>query len=90
MTYEAHKKYGPYVRVSPNMVTVNTKEGLKEIYGVNKNVQKAYFYHPVSGRGSNYTKNTFTAIDKQEHARKRKVLAHAFTDTALRSMEQYV
>ncbi|KAL7269963.1 hypothetical protein RUND412_007341 [Rhizina undulata] len=90
VTYEAHRKYGPYVRISPNMVTVNTKEGLKEIYGVNKNVQKAYFYTAAIGHASNYATSTSTAIDKNEHSRKRKVIAHAFTDSALRSMEQYV
>ncbi|KAL7268464.1 hypothetical protein RUND412_008914 [Rhizina undulata] len=90
VTYEAHKKYGPYVRLSPNFLTVNSKEGLKEIYGVNKNVQKAYFYTAAVGHSQNYAVNTASAIDKQAHARKRKVLAHAFTDSALRSMEQYV
>ncbi|KAL7267866.1 hypothetical protein RUND412_009532 [Rhizina undulata] len=90
VTYEAHKKYGPYVRLSPNFLTVNTKEGLKEIYGVNKNVQKSDFYRAAAGHWSNYVTSTVSAIDKQEHARKRKVLAHAFTDTALKSMEQYV
>ncbi|KAL7270771.1 hypothetical protein RUND412_006509 [Rhizina undulata] len=90
VTYEAHKKYGPYVRLSPNFLTVNTKEGLKEIYGVNKNVQKSNFYRAVAGHPSNYTAGTSLTIDKQVHARKRRVLAHAFTDAALRSMEQYV
>ncbi|KAL7267192.1 hypothetical protein RUND412_010233 [Rhizina undulata] len=61
-----------------------------EIYGVNKNVQKADFYHALAGHASNYATNTATEINKQVHARKRKVLAHAFTDTALKSMEQYV
>ncbi|KAL7273449.1 hypothetical protein RUND412_003704 [Rhizina undulata] len=90
MTHKAHKKYGPYVRISPNFLTLNTKEGLKEIYGVNKNVQKSHFYTAAVGHASNYAANTATEIDKQVHARKRKVLAQAFTDTALRSMEQYV
>ncbi|KAL7271917.1 hypothetical protein RUND412_005300 [Rhizina undulata] len=89
-TYKAHKKYGPYVRLSPNYVLLNTKEGLKEIYGVNKNVQKAEFYHAVAGYPQNYATSTFSTIDKEIHARKRRVLAHAFTDTALKSMEQYV
>ncbi|KAL7266150.1 hypothetical protein RUND412_011315, partial [Rhizina undulata] len=69
-TYEAHKKYGPYVRMSPNFLTLNTKEGLKEIYGVNKNVQKSNFYRATVGHASNYATNTATAIDKKEHARK--------------------
>ncbi|KAL7267865.1 hypothetical protein RUND412_009531 [Rhizina undulata] len=90
MTYEAHKKYGPYVRLSPNFLTLNTKEALKEIYGVNKNVQKSDFYRASVGHASNYATNTASEINKQVHSRKRKVLAHAFTDTALKSMEEYV
>ncbi|KAL7268966.1 hypothetical protein RUND412_008386 [Rhizina undulata] len=90
VAYEAHKKYGRYVRLSPNFVAVNSKEGLKEIYGVNKNVQKPHFYVAAVGHPANYALNTGAETDKQVHARKRKVLAHAFTDSALKSMEQYV
>ncbi|KAL7271928.1 hypothetical protein RUND412_005291 [Rhizina undulata] len=88
--YRAHLKYGEFVRVGPNILSANSKEALKGIYGVNKNVIKAEgFYGSMAGHGTNYAQNTFNCTDRQVHAAKRKVLAHAFTETALRSMEQY-
>ncbi|KAL7271634.1 hypothetical protein RUND412_005589 [Rhizina undulata] len=88
--YEAHLKYGEFVRLGPNLLSSNTKEGLKEIYGVNKNVEKSEeFYRAFAGHPTNYARNTLNVTNKQLHASKRKVLAHAFTETALKSMEPY-
>ncbi|KAL7268320.1 hypothetical protein RUND412_009059 [Rhizina undulata] len=81
---------GEYVRLGPNLLSVNSKEGLKEIYGVNKNVKKSEnFYVAFAGHTTNYAQNTFNSHDRNIHATKRKVLAHAFTESALRSMEEY-
>jgi hypothetical protein len=79
---------GPYVRIGPNTLSSNTNTALKTIYGFNANVRKADFYtaFPVN-------KNTFnvhSSIDKVSHARKRRVLSHAFSDKAIKSMEKYV
>lgn len=79
---------GPYVRMGPNTLSSNTNTALKTIYGFNANVRKADFYtaFPVN-------KNTFnvhSSIDKVAHARKRRVLSHAFSDKAIKSMEKYV
>lgn len=79
---------GPYVRMGPNTLSSNTNTALKTIYGFNANVRKADFYSafPVN-------KNTFnvhSSIDKVAHARKRRVLSHAFSDKAIKSMEKYV
>ena len=36
------------------------------------------------------TFNTHSSIDKASHARKRRVLSHAFSDAAIRTMEKYI
>ncbi|KAL7270836.1 hypothetical protein RUND412_006446 [Rhizina undulata] len=87
--YQAHLKYGEFVRVGPNLLSANSKEALKEIYGVNKNVQKSDFYVAFCGHAANYIPNTFDSTNRQMHATKRKVLAPAFTEPALRAMETY-
>ncbi|KAL7271636.1 hypothetical protein RUND412_005591 [Rhizina undulata] len=88
--YKAHLKYGEFVRLGPNLLSSNSKEALKEIYGVNKNVEKSEeFYRSFAGHQTNYARNTLNVTNKQLHASKRKVLAHAFTETALKSMEPY-
>lgn len=74
------------VRFGPNSVSFNSAQALKDIYGFRTNVRKAEFYdafvHPAP--------NTHNARDREIHARKRRVLAHGFSDSAIREMERYV
>lgn len=86
--YLAHEKYGPVVRVAPNMLSFNSASALKSIYGhsnVSRHIQKGQFYtaYPaVKG-----VHNTHNAISKLEHGFKRRVLSVAFSEAALKSME---
>jgi cytochrome P450 len=77
---------GKTVRFGPNSVSFNSNTALKEIYGFKANVRKAEFYdafvHPAP--------NTHNSRDKALHARKRRVLSQAFSDTAVKQMERYV
>jgi cytochrome P450 len=84
--YRMHEKYGPAVRFGPNSVAFNTNTALKDIYGFRSNVRKAEFYnafvHPAA--------NTHNTRDKDVHARKRRVLSHAFSDSATKEMQRYI
>jgi cytochrome P450 len=86
--YNAHQKYGPIVRVAPNMLSFNSATALKSIYGHSpnsRNIQKGKFYtaYPaVKG-----VHNTHNAISKMEHGFKRRVLSVAFSEAALKAME---
>jgi cytochrome P450 len=86
--YKAHEKYGPVVRVAPNMLSFNSASALKNIYGHSanaRNIQKGQFYtaYPaVKG-----VHNTHNSISKMEHGFKRRVLSVAFSEAALKSME---
>jgi len=77
---------GKVVRYGPNKISFNSATALKDIYGFKANVRKADFYdafaHPVH--------NTHNTRDKVEHARKRRVLSHAFSDSAIKEVERYV
>ncbi|KAK8101009.1 hypothetical protein PG999_011383 [Apiospora kogelbergensis] len=81
-----HEKYGKIVRFGPNCLSFNSNTALKTIYGFKSNVGKAEFYdafvHPAP--------NTHNARDKTLHARKRRVLSHGFSDSAMKEMERYV
>lgn len=81
-----HEKYGKFVRFGPNSLSVNSDTALHEIYGHRANVKKAEFYdafvHPAP--------NTHNARDKDLHARKRRVLSHAFSDGAIKEVEKYI
>lgn len=84
--YRLHEKHGNVVRFGPNCISFNTNTSLKEIYGFRSNVIKAPFYdafaHPTS--------NTHNTRSKELHARKRRVLSQAFSDSAMKEVQRYV
>ena len=80
-----HQQYGSHVRAAPNFVSVNTSQGLHDIYGFGKKVKKADFYNAFPAIKGVY--NTHNVIDKTVHGRKRRVLSQAFSDHALKEME---
>ncbi|AEO58519.1 cytochrome P450-like protein [Thermothelomyces thermophilus ATCC 42464] len=84
--WRMHEKYGKFVRFGPNSLSINSNTALKDIYGFRANVRKAEFYdafvHPAP--------NTHNARDKDLHARKRRVLSHAFSDGAIKEVERYI
>lgn len=45
--YELHKKYGDYVRLGPNVISVRNLDVLKEIYGINKGFKKVLPSSPL-------------------------------------------
>jgi len=61
---------------------------LKAIYGHKVNVKKSQFYSVFPPTKDTF--NTHSSIDKASHARKRRVLSHAFSDNAIKSMEKYI
>jgi cytochrome P450 len=86
--WRCHEKYGNIVRFGPNSVSFNTNTALKDIYGFKGNVRKSDFYSAFPATKDAYS--THSAIDRAQHARKRRVLSHAFSDAAVRSMENHV
>ncbi|KAF2027825.1 cytochrome P450 [Setomelanomma holmii] len=86
--HRAHVQYGKYVRLGPNLLSVNTASGLKTIYGFRSNVRKASFYEAFPSTPK--AVSVHSAIDKMQHARKRRVMSHAFSDQAIKSLEKYI
>lgn len=84
--YRCQQKYGKVFRYGPNYLVMNTTEGLKDIYanGKTNNVQKSKMYSFLHEKGSC---STHTAIDRDLHAFKRRVLGQAFSEQALRNLE---
>ncbi|KAM7190175.1 Isotrichodermin C-15 hydroxylase [Rhypophila sp. PSN 637] len=84
--WRLHETYGKFVRFGPNSLSINSNTALKDIYGFRSNVRKSEFYdafvHPAP--------NTHNARDKDLHARKRRVLSHAFSDGAIKEVERYI
>ncbi|KAF2018040.1 benzoate 4-monooxygenase cytochrome-like protein P450 [Aaosphaeria arxii CBS 175.79] len=84
----AHERYGPVVRIGPNQLSFKSTTALKSIYGFRSNVRKADFY--TAFPANKKTVNVHSSIDKMQHARKRRVISHAFSDGAIKSLEKYI
>ncbi|KAI2630059.1 cytochrome p450 benzoate 4-monooxygenase [Xylaria nigripes] len=84
--HAAHQKYGKVVRVGFNHVSVATAEGLRIIYAHGNGFLKDNFYEAfVSG-----VPGVFNVRDREEHTRKRKIVAHAFSPGAVHDFEPYM
>jgi cytochrome P450 len=76
---------GPFVRIGPNRLSINSNTAIKQIYGFRSNVKKSTNYNVFP---ANYNApSVHTAIDKIVHARKRRILSHGFSDNAMRELE---
>ena len=79
---------GTFVRYGPNSLSINDPVALKLIYGHKANVLKSPFYLAFPAAPGVFS--THTAIDRHVHARKRRVMSHAFSDAALKGLEEFI
>ncbi|KAH8824011.1 cytochrome P450 monooxygenase pc-bph [Flagelloscypha sp. PMI_526] len=84
---DAHKKYGPMVRISPTEVSIATSEAMSTIYAHGSKVNKSNFYHTFQVIPPD---NVFNTTDRARHARKRKMMSHAFSSKSLHEMEPHI
>ncbi|OJJ42281.1 hypothetical protein ASPZODRAFT_155391 [Penicilliopsis zonata CBS 506.65] len=87
---ELHDLYGPVVRLRPNALTYRTPEAWTDIYGYRKHGALPFskdpeFFTPTAP-GSSHMVNASEA----DHARQKKLLAHAFSDRSLREQEALI
>lgn len=86
--YKLHQKYGKVVRYGPNSISINSNVALSEIYGFKANVRKAHFYSTFPAQKGAWS--THSAIDKSLHARKKRVLSQAFSESAMRGLQPHI
>lgn len=83
--YSLHQRHGRFVRWGPKKLSICSASALKTIYGAKANVQKSEWYPAVF-----FGTSVFNAVDKNVHARKKRVMANAFSDQAIRGMETHM
>ncbi|KAJ6161050.1 hypothetical protein N7470_004446 [Penicillium chermesinum] len=81
-----HEQYGEVVRFAPNALCFNTHTAMNTIYSTRANVQKSEGY--LSFSNSRRTPNTITAIDKNVHAFKRRILTQVYSEKGMRTIEE--
>ena len=84
--HDAHQRLGPIVRVGPNSVSFNSAVGAKDIYGHGSPVRKGEFYDLLAGSH----RHLADVSDRDEHSRKRRVLAGAYSQASLENWEHIV
>ena len=84
-----HKKYGSAVRVAPNLVSIIDPSVVPAVYGPNCRTKKGPSYLTLAASaGGSHTIVNFQ--DKKDHAPRRRIWQHGFSDKALRSSEVFV
>lgn len=66
----------------------NSPSAYQSIYNAKANVHKGFCY--IAGRRYLHETQTWSTVDNIEHAGKRRVLNHAFSEKALRSSEAFI
>lgn len=77
-----HKKYGTAVRISPNEVSFSSLSALRTIYGAGSGFERTSFYRMFDVYGR---QNLFTFAGVKQHADRKKLLAHAYSKSAILS-----
>ncbi|PCH44238.1 cytochrome P450 [Wolfiporia cocos MD-104 SS10] len=79
-----HHKYGIFVRLSPDHVSIAHPAALNAIYGHSAGATKAPFYDAFSNFRA---RNMFNTRSRTEHSRKRRNESHMFSPQSVRALE---
>ncbi|KAF9460031.1 cytochrome P450 monooxygenase [Collybia nuda] len=86
VVHAMHQKYGPFVRIAPNHVSIAEPDALGIIYAHGNGALKSRFYDAfVSIR-----RGVFNTRDRNEHARKRKIVSHIFSQKSVVEFEPQI
>ncbi|EEA20889.1 hypothetical protein TMatcc_000885 [Talaromyces marneffei ATCC 18224] len=77
-----HQKYGTAVRISPKEVSFSSLSALRTIYGAGSGFERTSFYRMFDVYGR---QNLFTFAGVKQHADRKKLLAHAYSKSAILS-----
>jgi cytochrome P450 len=86
-----HEKYGPIIRLGPNMVSLQSPVYTPQIYGIGKGLTKSDYYsvfqNIVNGKR---TASLVAMTDESQHARTKRLIANAYSLTTLVEFEPLV
>lgn len=86
---DLHSQYGDVVRIAPNMLVYNSTKAWKDICGHRKagtgSFDKDLEFYPIGSSGP-----SIISANNADHTRERRLLAHAFSEKALRDQEPLI
>jgi len=86
-----HDRYGNVVRIAPDVLSFNTAQAWKDICGIaahKRQVPKDFKFYEFDGPDT--PRNIVITLDDDDHARHRRLLAHAFSTQALKEQEPLI
>jgi benzoate 4-monooxygenase len=86
VVHEMHKKYGTFVRLAPNHVSISDPEALQIVYAHGNGSLKSDFYDAFVS----IQRGLFNTRDREQHARKRKIVSHIFSQKNVLAFEPNV
>ncbi|KAF7589518.1 hypothetical protein BBP40_004183 [Aspergillus hancockii] len=89
--HELHKKYGPVVRIAPNVVDLDLPELIKTIYNTKGDFRKTEFYHASSAKSNGkIIYNIFSECDPEAHGQQKRPIAKHYSMTGVLPLEPHV
>ncbi|KAE8356319.1 cytochrome P450 [Aspergillus coremiiformis] len=89
--HELHQKYGPVVRIAPNVVDLDLPELVKTIYSTKGDYRKTEFYHGSSAKSNGRViYNLFSECNPNFHAQQKRPIAKHYSLTGVLSLEPHV
>ncbi|KAF2172362.1 hypothetical protein M409DRAFT_63075 [Zasmidium cellare ATCC 36951] len=84
--HKLHEKYGKFVRVQPDHVSVADPDAIPIVYGHGTGFLKSEYYDAFVAM----RRGLFNTRDRAEHTRKRKTVSHTFSAKSIGQFEQYI
>lgn len=84
--HKLHEKYGTFVRVQPDHVSIADPEAIPIVYGHGTGTLKSQYYDAFVS----IQRGLFNTRDRHEHTRKRKTVSHTFSAKSVGQFEQYI
>jgi benzoate 4-monooxygenase len=81
-----HEKYGKFVRIAPNHLSISDPAALQIVYAHGNGSLKSNFYDAFVS----ITRGLFNTRDRVAHTRKRKIISHIFSQKSVLEFEPYV
>jgi len=85
VVHQLHKQYGTFVRLAPNHLSICDPNAIQEVYAHGNGTTKSDFYDAFVS----ITRGLFNTRSRADHTRKRKVVAHVFSQKSVLEFERY-
>ncbi|KAJ8472743.1 hypothetical protein ONZ45_g16543 [Pleurotus djamor] len=86
VVHEMHEKYGPFVRLAPNHVSIAEPDALPVVYAHGNGALKSDFYDAFVS----IQRGVFNTRSRVDHARKRKIVSHVFSQKSVTEFEPHI